>query len=286
MSYHLHTKRGDVFIREDSDESIINRRIPGVELISKSERLEDILDRYSEVSGISKEELLKYDSPNSEITLAESLLRLYGEMNGMYEMEGAVIASDGKCVILEGDSLAGKSRATYELSQFYDIGADDSIIITMEDGKLKFIGGNRFSHGKRWHSKNEWVDFGQTALSDLEVYAVIKFKLVYYPEEGKFIIDRLTENNLQFLMWQWISSKARDTDGYLGNMEYPLPSLDNQELAKERLDFCREAKKTPFYFYEGGIDILAKLISIIFEGKNPIEYKDSISLQPIPVANH
>lgn len=281
-SYYVRTKRGDVHIKDDINIENVFLRIPGVVSVNHSDTLEDVLDRYSDVSGLDKEDLSYKMTPKDHIALAEIILEFCGETEGVYTMEGAAIIKDNKCVILQGDSLAGKSRTAYELKKSYSIGGDDSVLLRIFGQKLEFVGGNRHSAPKFWHDNKEYTDFGENAVADLEVVAVIKLKTVYTPNSDKYILQKLSPDNLQFLLWSWVSSKSRSVGSYLKDMEYPLPSLDTNELSKKRLNFCKEASYVPFYFYEGGVENLSSIISMLIkdadhikEAAYAINYKDS-----------
>jgi hypothetical protein len=270
-SYYVHTKRGDVYISDQIDKNYIFLRIPGVISAKHSKSLEDVLERYTKIAGLEKEDLLYKMQAKDNIVLANSLLAFCGENSGIYTMEGAAIAKGNKCVILQGDSLAGKSRTAYELREFYNIGGDDSILLKILGQKLEFVGGNRYSYPKIWHDNGGYVNFGKTAAADLEVVGIIKLKTVYNPKDNKCILQKLSYDNLQFLMWSWVSSNSRGVGGYLGEIEYPLPSLDTNELAKKRIKFCNEASYVPFYFYEGGINTLSNIISMLLKEEDPLK---------------
>lgn len=261
MNKEVITKRGNFTIRGSVNPESIFHRIPGVIDISNSEKEEDVVFRYSGISGIpySRLESILDSKPSAEedvITLASQLMDYEGQKKGIYDLEGATLFKETGAVILVGETLSGKSLAAYQLRNNYYVGGDKKALITIQDNKVYFVGGNRYSFPKRWHSEYSLrlIDFGQNSVSSVEVLGFIRYK---HANAANYIANELGSDTLRYLLWPWVSKSIRGVGSYLGNMEFPLPSLDTEELSVKRLRFTSEvANITPLWFFEGSVSDL------------------------------
>ncbi len=259
----VETKRGSVYTyKVELAKEKLYKKLPAVtRLISgaRGSNLEDILSsediirKIADLGRISEKEI--YNRIKSESDLLELIdlgLEAYGQEKGIYSIEGVAVIRDKKAVILLGQSRAGKSTAAYYLKDYFSIGGDEHLLLTYKDNTPYFIGGNRYSFTKPWNKNKGIVDFGEDSNLEAQIVGFVTLKLNNFMDsKDKVIISKEEPDHLTYTLNDLTSQKIRGINKYLGQIEFPLPSVDSESTAINRVEFCKKIKYVPFIFYEG-----------------------------------
>ncbi|MGC8622019.1 MAG: hypothetical protein ACP5U0_08910 [Caldisphaera sp.] len=242
MSILVKTVFGDMTFCDNTDKYQLYKRLPGI--IDLKESKNEI-----KLPGKFKKLLKLVKTSGDEITVKKAYLEYIGQKKGLYILHSAAIYKGEYAVLLIGDNFAGKTQAVTNLKGSYKIIADDHIIVKKYTGGIFTAGANRI--GKK-RGVERYIDFGSDSLAKKKIISAVYIKIIDSEvKDNKFF--KIDSNDLAYIVWIQISSAITSIGKYLGNMDIPLPSFDNESLARKRLQFSKNFRSIPFYLYEGSV---------------------------------
>ena len=242
MGLLVKTVFGNMTFSSDVDRYQLYKRLPGIIDIKESSNEIKLKGKFRKLLRLAK-------TQGDEITVKKAYLEYIGKKKGLYILHSAAIYKGEKAILLICDSFAGKTQAVLNLKDSYRIIADDHIIVTKNKHGIFTAGANRIG---KTRGVDRYIDFGPESLVKKKVISAVYIKIID-SEVRKNKFFKIDSNDLAYIVWVQISSATTSIGKYLGNMDKPLPSFDDNNLSRRRLEFAKNFRKIPFYLYEGSL---------------------------------
>lgn len=214
------------------------------------------------------------------VYLAKPLLEKQFALMGRATCHSACVAKDGKAILLLGDAGSGKTSLAVNLclKNGYSLISNDKTLIGLENGNMNVYGGTKFINLRYRSVENNmpelihlfgrkdvesWSEKVQVMAHEIgikEEYETLPIDEIYFihvdAREKKLTVKDgdMWRNN--FLLYQTLTEALRTTDSaFVDKKGHPigyLPSFDNEECFRKRIDLMNAMNHNPHYKYISG----------------------------------
>ena len=167
-----------------------------------------------------------------------------------------IVCIHGACAVYKqtpvvfwgGASGMGKTRLAMALGQQGKFLYDEKILINLTTGRV--VGGVRYQYNNKLFYKDLLGTKKYRVLQSNREEKVLKPPVFIYGfarDRSVLEISCWEKERFEWHMYEEMSRKIRGTSRRFFDFSYPAPSLDNQELALKRLQYCQESNAQAYY---------------------------------------
>lgn len=246
------------------DITIDERTKSSLELVVKdNNRLSFTLkDNQAFLDGIYKTDY----NINDLVTVIDYCLEYKRQQEGIYTVSGSAISKNGNGILILG-SISGLGKTTLALNMCYSLGykfIGDEKILLQEDN---IIGGIKtIQFNKAWLDESIPKDFEQKlSIED----KTTKISLIIQPSISKdsssLEIEKWDILKTNFHLYEELTRKIRGISRRISNYNYPLVSIDTENISLLRSEFSNKiSKSADTYSIKGNLNnVMERINSLI-----------------------
>jgi len=188
------------------------------------------------------------------------------EKLGVYSLNSSSVQKEGEAIIFFGGSTnLGKTSSALELAiNGFELFSDEKTLLDLNNKQLysgsKSIALRKKVLQKKLKSKREFLEFDESSCPQPNISMMILPHLDHGLE--KPISYQLNQMDAFWHLNKELARRIRGDTKFIGNFQYSLQSIDNEELSLKRVEAIKNLTQiTPIYYFQGSLNQLTDFVN-------------------------